>query len=68
MLDRELQLFYKELKQIKKTINCCESRVDSLESEIRLKLEPVLEERDFLRNRIDPYSPDCNSLADWDEI
>jgi hypothetical protein len=68
VLDRELQLVYNELKRIKKTISSCEGRVLSLETEIRIKFEQVLEERDMLRNRLDPYSYDCNSLADWDEI
>jgi hypothetical protein len=61
MVDSELQLVYEQLRKIKR-------QVESLESEIRLKFEPVLEERDLLRNRIDPYSYDCASLADCDEI
>jgi len=71
MVDAELQLVFEQLNQIKETMNFCESRFESLEAEvaeIRLKYEPVLEERDFLRNRVDPYSDDCKPLADWDEI
>lgn len=61
MVDSELQLVYDQLRRIKR-------QVESLESEIRLKFQPILEERNLLRNRVDPYSYDCNSLADWDEI
>ena len=68
VLDTELQLVYKELNRLKKTISSCESRVQSLETTIRITVKSALEERNLLRNRLDPYSYDCNSLADWNEI
>ena len=68
MRESELQLVYDELKQLRAAIGYFENRVDSIERDIRLKLEPILEERDLLLNRVDPYAGDGKSLADWNEF
>jgi hypothetical protein len=65
MRDLDLNLVYLRLGQIYKEIDTCKSQVEDIEAEIRLRFEPVLEERDLLRNRVDPYSWESSSLADW---
>ncbi|KGF72643.1 hypothetical protein DO97_06850 [Neosynechococcus sphagnicola sy1] len=53
-------------QRLQKVAQKLQEQSDSLEAEVRLKIEALLSERNELRWRVDPFSANANSLADVD--
>jgi hypothetical protein len=53
------------LQEIAEEVCTIQSRVKELEAEIRIEVRDLLDERECLLSRVDPYSDSGNSLADW---
>ena len=40
-------------------------KAEKLESEVMIRVQSLLDERECLLSRVDPYSDSGNSIADW---
>lgn len=66
MREFELRRLDKELQDLKSDFNNFAERINALEFEISINLATLIEENRNLKYRVDPFSPDGDSLADWD--
>ncbi len=66
MSESDLDCLLMQAQNLQKVARQLQEQTDCLESEVRLRIETLIEERSILRWRVDPYSLDAGSLADVD--
>jgi hypothetical protein len=66
MGERDLDCLLMQAQNLQRVARQLQEQADYLESEVRLTISTLIEERNILRWRVDPYSIDAGSLADID--
>ncbi|MGA1341260.1 MAG: hypothetical protein ACO30S_07385 [Flavobacteriaceae bacterium] len=65
MAQENLQALQQEISHLEELMEDIQERLAVLSSEVRLGMQSLMDERNQLRWRVDPYSSDTESLADW---
>ena len=60
-----LRQLHIQVAEFKAEIQSLQEKAEQLESDIRIRVQSLLDERECLLSRVDPYSDSGNSLADW---
>lgn len=64
----DLSLLQFRVQQIQEAVDWLQMQLDSVNLEVNRTVSALVEERDSLRWRVDPFSNDATSLADSDDI
>jgi hypothetical protein len=65
MDNADLQQLHLQALEFKAEIQSLKEKSETFESEIRIRLQSLLDDNECLSNRADPFSASGDSLADW---
>ncbi len=65
MDNADLQQLHLQALEFKAEIQSLKEKSETFESEIRIRLQSLLDDNECLSSRVDPFSASGDSLADW---
>ncbi len=65
MDNADLRQLHLQALEFKAQIQSLQEKSETFQSEIRIRLQSLLDENECLSSRVDPFSTSGDSLADW---